>query len=103
MKHSRILAAGIAVSMMALAYVPQAAAEVERGELLTTSCFSCHSIDLEGAGNMPNLVGYPRDLMISQMQAFKDGSRPGTIMNRHAKGYTDEEIVMMADYFDTIQ
>ncbi|TVP83821.1 MAG: cytochrome C [Thioalkalivibrio sp.] len=101
MKCSRVFAAGIAVSMMALAYVPQAAADVERGELLTTSCFSCHSID--GTGNMPNLVGYPRDLMVSQMRAFKDGSRPGTIMNRHAKGYTDEEIVLMADYFDTLQ
>lgn len=101
MKRSRILAAGFAVSLLALAHVPQAAAEVTRGQLLTSSCFSCHSID--GTGNMPNLVGYPRDLMISQMRAFKDGSRPGTIMNRHARGYTDEEIVLMADYFAQIQ
>lgn len=101
MKHSRTLAAGAAVLMIALAHVPQAAAEVTRGKLLTTSCFACHSID--GTGNMPNLVGYPRDLMISQMKAFKDGSRPGTIMNRLAKGYTDEEIVLMADYFSQIQ
>jgi cytochrome subunit of sulfide dehydrogenase len=100
MKRSRILAAGIAVSMMTLALAPQAAA-VERGALLTTSCFACHSIDT--TGNMPNLVGYPRDLLVSQMQAFKDGSRPGTIMNRLAKGYSDEEIVQMADYFATIQ
>lgn len=103
MKRTRILAAGIAVSMMALAYVPQAIAETERGELLASSCFACHSIDLEEPGNMPNLVGYPRDLMISQMQAFKDGSRVGTIMNRHAKGYTDEEIVLIADHYSTIQ
>ncbi len=101
MKRSRILTAGIAASMMALAYVPQAAADVERGQLLATSCFSCHSID--GTGNMPNLVGYPRDLMISQMQAFKDGSRPATIMDRHSKGYTDEEIVLIADYYATLQ
>jgi sulfide dehydrogenase cytochrome subunit len=100
MKRSRILAAGIAVSMMTIALAPQAA-EVERGALLTTSCFACHSIDV--TGNMPNLVGYPRDLLVSQMQAFKDGSRPGTIMNRLAKGYSDEEIVQMADYFATIQ
>ncbi|AHE97303.1 c-type cytochrome [Thioalkalivibrio paradoxus] len=101
MKRSRILAASLAASLATAAFVPQAAADVTRGELLTTSCFSCHSID--GTGNMPGLVGYPRDLMISQMQAFKDGSRPGTIMNRHARGYTDEEIVLMADYFSTIE
>ena len=101
MKRSRTLAAGIAVSMMALAYVPQAAADTTRGELITSSCFSCHSID--GTGNMPNLVGYPRDLLISQMKAFKDGSRQGTIMNRLARGYTEEEIVLMGDYFAQIQ
>ncbi|TVP78317.1 c-type cytochrome [Thioalkalivibrio sp.] len=100
MKRSRIFAAGIAVSMMTIALAPQAA-EVERGALLTTSCFSCHSIDV--TGNMPNLVGYPRDLLVSQMQAFKDDSRPGTIMNRLAKGYSDEEIDQMADYFATLQ
>jgi len=101
MKPTRILAAGIAASLAVLALAPQAVADMERGALLTSSCFACHSID--GTGNMPNLVGYPRDLMVSQMQAFKDGSRPGTIMNRLAKGYSDEEIVKMADHFATIQ
>lgn len=101
MKPSRILAAGIAVALTTMAMVPQAVADVQRGALLTTSCFACHSIDV--TGNMPNLVGYPRDLMIAQMQAFKDGSRPATVMNRLAKGYTDDEIVQMADYFSTIQ
>nr|WP_296747787.1 c-type cytochrome [Thioalkalivibrio sp.] len=100
MKRSNLLAAGIAVSMMTIALAPQAA-EVERENLLATSCFACHSID--ATGNMPNLVGYPRDLLVSQMQAFKDGSRPGTIMNRLAKGYSDEEIIQMADYIATIQ
>jgi cytochrome subunit of sulfide dehydrogenase len=101
MKPTRILAAGIAASLAVLALAPQAVADMERGALLTSSCFACHSID--GTGNMPNLVGYPRDLMVSQMQAFKDGSRPGTIMNRLAKGYSDEEIVKIADHFATIQ
>lgn len=101
MKRFRTLAATIAVSMAGLVLAPQAVAEVDRGQLLTSSCFSCHSID--GTGSMPGLVGYPRDLMISQMQAFKDDSRPGTIMNRHAKGYSDEEIVLIADHFATIE
>lgn len=101
MKRSRILAAGIAVSMMAMAVAPQVAADPTRGALITSSCFACHSID--GTGNMPNLVGYPRDLLISQMKAFKDGSRQGTIMNRLAKGYSDEEIVQMGDYFAKVQ
>lgn len=95
------LSAGLALGVAALTVAPQAIAdEVTRGQLITSSCFSCHTID--GPTNMPNLVGYPRDLMISQMQMFKDGSRPSTIMGRHAAGYTDEEIVLMADYFAKI-
>ncbi len=101
MKRSRVLGPGIALALAALALAPQASAEVERGELLAASCFSCHSID--ATGNMPGLVGYPRDLMISQMQAFADGSRPATIMDRHSKGYSKADVELIADYIATLQ
>lgn len=102
MKRSRVLGPGIALALAAMALAPQASAEeVERGALLASSCFTCHSIDV--TGNMPNLVGYPRDLMVSQMQAFTDGSRPATMMNRHSKGYSEADIELIADYIATLQ
>lgn len=101
MKRSKVLGPGIALALATMAFAPQASAEVERGELLAASCFSCHSID--ATGNMPGLVGYPRDLMISQMQAFTDGSRPATIMNRHSKGYSEADVELIADYIATLQ
>jgi cytochrome c553 len=33
------------------------------------------------------------------MKMYRDGKRPATIMHQIAKGYTDEEIVALADYF----
>ncbi|ACL72820.1 cytochrome c, class I [Thioalkalivibrio sulfidiphilus HL-EbGr7] len=69
-----------------------------RGALLAATCFSCHGPMGQSNGSMPSLAGYPRDVMVSQMQAFRDGTRPGTVMPRHAKGYTDEEFELMADY-----
>jgi cytochrome c553 len=33
------------------------------------------------------------------MQAFKAGTREATIMHQIAKGYTDEQVKQMADYF----
>ncbi|EXI71532.1 MAG: Flavocytochrome c cytochrome subunit [Candidatus Accumulibacter sp. SK-11] len=33
------------------------------------------------------------------MKAFKNGTRPATIMHQLAKGYTDEEIAILAEYF----
>jgi cytochrome c553 len=37
--------------------------------------------------------------MVQQMQAFKDGSRPATIMHQITKGLTEAQISSMADYF----
>ena len=101
MKAVHLFLAAIAVSVTALAGVAQAVADVERAAMVTTHCFACHSID--GTGNMPNLVGYPPDILVMQMRMFKDGSRPATIMNRIALGYTDEDFVQMGEYFGTIK
>lgn len=72
---------------------------VDRGELLANSCFSCHGYEgrLDNAEIIP-LANYPASLIISQMKAYRDGTRQGTIMNRHARGYTDEEIELMANF-----
>jgi cytochrome c553 len=37
--------------------------------------------------------------MVAQMKAFKDGSRPATVMHQLTKGLTDQQIESMADYF----
>jgi cytochrome c553 len=33
------------------------------------------------------------------MQQFKNGERPATVMMQHARGYSEEEIRLLADYF----
>jgi sulfide dehydrogenase cytochrome subunit len=37
------------------------------------------------------------------MAAFRANERPGTIMGRIARGYTDAEIAAMADHFASIR
>jgi sulfide dehydrogenase cytochrome subunit len=37
--------------------------------------------------------------MVDSMKAFKSGERPGTVMGRIAKGYTEEEFKLMASVF----
>ena len=34
-----------------------------------------------------------------QLKEFKAGKRPATIMHQHAKGYTDEQLELIAGYF----
>ena len=92
MKKSLLLA----VCALATFSAGQAMA-IERGQMLADNCMSCHSGGANDA-TIPNLTQYPSSLIVSQMKAFKDGSRPATVMSRHAKGYSDADIAALAKY-----
>jgi sulfide dehydrogenase cytochrome subunit len=70
---------------------------VERGQALADSCLSCHA-GVDQNATIVNLNQYPASAIVSQMKAFRDGSRVSTVMNRHAKGYSDEDIAQLAKY-----
>ena len=48
---------------------------------------------------MPSLAGQQKTYIVDQMKAFRDGKRPATIMHQLAKGYTDQQIELVADFF----
>lgn len=67
--------------------------------VLAGNCFNCHGTDGRTAAAIPPLAGLERDYIVQGMKAFRDGSREATIMHQLAKGYTDEEIVALAEHF----
>jgi cytochrome c553 len=69
---------------------------------LTASCSACHGTDGRSVGGTPMLAGLDRAHFVKQMKDFKSGSRPATVMHRHAAGYSDAEIEAMADYFSAL-
>jgi cytochrome c553 len=68
---------------------------------LAATCANCHGTQGKSVTNpsVPGLAGRPSAYIIEQMQAFKTGTREATIMHQIAKGYTNEQIKQMADYF----
>ena len=64
-------------------------------------CANCHGSEGRTVENsaVPPLAGLPRDYLIQQMQAYKDGSRKATVMHQISKGFSDAQIASMADYF----
>lgn len=60
-----------------------------------TSCTGCHAAGL-GAGV---LQGHPADDTAAQMEAFRSGARPATLMNRIVRGFTPEEVKAIAEWF----
>ena len=86
----------------ALAAAPLAAAAQDSpaARSLAATCASCHGTDGRSVTNeVVGLAGLPKEHIVTQMKAFRDGSRPATVMHQIAKGYSDQQIELMADYF----
>ncbi len=59
------------------------------------SCTGCH---VRGGG-MGLLQGRPAQDTTQQMEAFRSGARPATLMNRIVKGFTPDEVAALSDWF----
>ncbi len=76
-----------------------ARAEMASGAVLTNTCFSCHGTDGKSVGDMPTIAGKSEDFITRKLKAFKSGELEATVMNRIAKGFTDDEIAALAKFF----
>ena len=76
---------------------------IERGELLASTCLTCHGAGGKSKGAIPSLAGLEKGYFVKSMQDFKSGARPASVMHRHSKGYTDAEYALMAEYFSKLK
>ena len=67
------------------------------------NCFACHGPEGKSPGSIPSLNGKSADVIVKTMNDFKSGTRPSTVMGRHAKGYTDAEIAAIASYISSFK
>jgi cytochrome c553 len=47
--------------------------------------------------------GRPAQDLLSKLLGYKSGKLPATIMHQHAKGYSDDELSRIADYFSSLK
>ena len=92
----------VALAMVMAGIVPMAA-DTPAPPLIAEGCAGCHGQSGAGMGQIPRIAGYDRTEFIHVWQEFRDDARPATVMNRIARGYTDEEIATLADYFSTLE
>jgi sulfide dehydrogenase cytochrome subunit len=68
--------------------------------LVASTCVGCHGTGGSSVGPAtPTIAGISADTFVEAMQAYQKDERPSTIMGRIAKGYTEKELKVMADYF----
>jgi cytochrome c553 len=82
----------------ALAQTAAPAPHVHLARNLAATCANCHGTNGNARGEMKPLAGVAAEKIVAAMNDFKSGAMPATIMHQIAKGYTDEQIRLVAAY-----
>ena len=76
-------------------------AELTRGVMLSNSCVACHGTVGRSPGEIACINVKSAEFLSQALHDFREGKPPATVMDRHAGGYTDEEIELIVDYFSS--
>ncbi|OMG53813.1 cytochrome C [Azonexus hydrophilus] len=77
------------------------AADPNLGRNLAATCANCHGTNgkaVPGAG-MDSLAGESKAKLLQKLADFKSGDKPASIMHQISKGYSDEQLALIAEYF----
>ncbi|HMA71529.1 MAG TPA: c-type cytochrome [Xanthobacteraceae bacterium] len=93
MRAVQTFAAGL---ILGATIVPGLANEAPPG---AASCSGCHAAKPNVDTAMPRLAGQDAMAIAAALHAFRDGRRSATVMDRIAKGFSDDEIKAIAAWF----
>ena len=75
----------------------------KEGMMLSLSCTSCHGTYGISPGAIPTIYGKSKEYIIETMKQLRNGEIDSTVMERIAKGYSDREIILIANYFSSLK
>ena len=96
--------AKLSLPLLCLALSPLAQAQTREAlytRSLAATCANCHGTDgraVQGS-QVTSLAGLDKGYIVAQMNAFKAGTRPATVMHQISKGFNDAQIESLAGYF----
>jgi cytochrome c553 len=94
-----ILLAFVLACCAATAHAQPTPATTTNPAYLAANCANCHGSKGQSVGAMPSLAGKPKADIVEQMKLFREGKRPASIMHQLSKGYSEEQVALIADYF----
>ena len=75
------------------------AEELSRAAMLSASCEGCHGPFGRSPGAIPPIAGKSEEYLRETLEGFRSEDTDATVMGRHVKGYSEEEIRLIAEYF----
>lgn len=99
-KGLRVACAALA-ALAVLGAVP-ALAEPPRGRLLAAQCAQCHGTDGRSAGGIESLAGKNADELLEELLEMKRRPVADELMHLQARGYTDEQLRLIAEYLSSL-
>jgi cytochrome subunit of sulfide dehydrogenase len=91
---------GLVLALAASPALAQTAAAPPAGRLLASNCFQCHGTN--GSGGVENIRGESVNEIYGELKEMQRKSTP-KMMDMHARGYTDAEIKLLANYLATLR
>ena len=74
-----------------------------KGEMLSLSCASCHGTDGKSTAVTPYIAGMGKTSMNKTLLDYKYGRKTGTMMQKHVKGFSDDELEQVSYYFSKVK
>jgi cytochrome subunit of sulfide dehydrogenase len=97
---AKLIGAVCVFALLASGAAPAPAQEEARARGLAATCFTCHGNDGHSVGGVPSaLAGRNGMELLRILKDFRAGTRAATVMHQLARGYTDEQLELIAAYF----
>jgi cytochrome subunit of sulfide dehydrogenase len=85
--------------LAALCVSTSAASAIDVAPAGAAACSGCHPASRAVETPFTRLSGRNAADIVTAMQEFRSGQRPGTVMDRIAKGFTDDEVKAIAAWY----
>lgn len=68
------------------------------GRLLASNCFQCHGTNGQSIAGMDRIAGKSANSIYEELKEMQQKPANRNIMNVHARGYSDAQLRLLADY-----
>lgn len=78
---------------------PAPAVDPNLARNLAATCANCHGTAGAARAGMASLAGAPAERTLATLLAYRNGQLPATIMHQITKGYTEDQLRLVAQWF----